>query len=303
MQYPKFNLITSMDYIVLVIHEIEFNALKNIIPEYTNSKYICSKKFDPNKYVYDYSEEYQIQGFEKTLRLFNSSEMNFRPILMKIEKPNMKTLNLIHNFAVENQIQYHISSMELTFDFFTKNIDTLDAMYSMLVQHVYLKWAGKSFENDYETTTYIGNPRKTISKAIRIYKKEYEDKKKDRARLELILKRRLLKRQNIESITDLEKDVYYQIVNKYIKFKDLRLNVYEKKYLRKLRKQNKALTDDQLQDKVDIELDTVKQICNQKGIVEAFRHIQKQVSGEYECFKGYDFHDVFFNRIINKNFC
>ena len=240
----------------------------------------------------------------KILRVLTSKENPFLPILMKIEKPNLKLLNFIHNFAVSNKIQYKISFMELTFDFFSKNIDTLDAMYSMLVQHVYLQWAGKSFEHDYETTTYIGNPRKTMSKAIRIYKKEFEDSnKKDRARLELILKRRLLKRQNIESITDLKKDVYYQITDKYIKFKDLRLDIYEKKYLRKLRKHNKTLTDEQLQDKVDTELNTVKQICNQKGIVEAFRHIQKQVSGEYECIKGYDFHDVFFDRIINKNFC
>ena len=291
-----------MDYIVLVIHDIEFNALKNSIPEYTNSEYVCSKKFDPNKYVYDYSEEYQMQDFEKTLRLFNSSEMNFRPILMKIEKPNMKTLNFIHNFAVENQIQYHISSMELTFDFLTTNKEAFEAMLSFLIQHVYLKWAGKSFEHDYETTKYIGNPRKTRSKAIRIYKKEvlYEN---DKARLELILKKNILNRHNIESIKDLNKNLYYEIVNKYIEFKELRLDKYEKAYLRKLRKHNKALADDQLQDKVSMEIDMVKEMCNQKGLVEAFRYVKKQVGKPYACINESDFQDVFFNRLINRNFC
>ena len=282
MQYPKFTLKPSMDYIVLSIQRIDFHSLKNIISK--NSNFIQASQYRLD-YLFDFSMEYQMPEYNnKVFRLLTSKENPFLPILMKIEKPNIKILNFMHNFAVSNKIQYKISSMELTFDFFTQNIDTLDAMYSMLVQHVYLQWAGKSFENDYETTTYIGNPRKTISKAIRIYKKEFEDnKKKDRARLELILKRRLLKRQNIESITDLQEDAYYQIIDKYLKFRDLNLNAYERKYLRKLRKHNKTLTDDQLQDKVSMEIIMVKQMCSQKGIVEAFRHIQKQVSGEYEC--------------------
>ena len=305
MQVPPFTLKPSMDYIVLVIHKIEFNTLKNIIPEYTNSEYICSKKFDPKEYVYDYSEEYQMQDFEKTLRLFNSSEMNFRPILMKIEKPNIKTLNFIHNFAVENQIQYHISSMELTFDFVTpdKSIESIMEMYSFLVQHVYLKWAGKLFYNDYETTTYIGNCRLTRSKAVRIYVKENEYGVKEKSRLELILKRKVLKRYNVELITDLKKDVYNQIISKYIEFKYLKLDIYEKKYLRKLRKRYKTLTDNEIQNILLMELDTIKNIHNNKSIVESFRYIQGQVSGPYDCIEKSDFHDIFFSRIKNRNFC
>ena len=303
MQYPKFTLKPSMDYIVLSIQRIDFHSLKNIISK--NSNFIQTNHYKLD-YLYDFSMEYQMPKYnDKVLRLLISKENPFLPILMKIEEPTIEILNFIHNFGVLNNIQYKISSMELTFDFVTpdKSIESIMEMYSFLVQHVYLKWAGKLFYNDYETTTYIGNCRLTRSKAVRIYVKENEHGVKEKSRLELILKRKILKRYNVELITDLNKDVYNQIISKYIELKFFKLEIYEMKYLRKLRKLYKTLTDNEIQNMLLMELDTIKNIHNNKSIVESFRYIQGQVSGPYDCIEKSDFHDIFFSRIKNRNFC
>ena len=107
--------------------------------------------------------------------------------VIKIHDPSKEVLDLFHGYSNKFSIFYKLSQVELTFDFYTRD---LQDFIEILNNHLYLRYQKqKSF--NIEDTFYTTNIRKA-TKGTRTYIKEVNGSKF--VRMELLLQRRVISR-------------------------------------------------------------------------------------------------------------
>jgi hypothetical protein len=115
-------------------------------------------------------------------------EVVFPSLLLNIHDPDKWILSLLDSFFRDHEIVPNVSKVELTCDLFT---DDVVLLYEFLQSHLFLKY-NRSCLLGYATTFYLGNPRTSRSKGMRVYLKPIEGSK-EYVRIELVLKRELIR--------------------------------------------------------------------------------------------------------------
>jgi hypothetical protein len=119
------------------------------------------------------------------------------PLYMKIHNPNGKVIRLLYRLFNSHHVQPNFSEVELTFDFFVAN---RVGFSDFLRNHLFLKYQrSKSFW--VRDTFYPNNLRKS-RRGMRSYGKEISQHHV--CRMELILKKGILKKQKIDHPKDLD---------------------------------------------------------------------------------------------------
>lgn len=155
------------------------------------------------------------------------SRSNLYPYIITIHDPTYNLLLYLKPF-LESFHHYHVKEMEHTFDFV---FDTPELVKDFLVQQTIVKWQGRSFGLDNCSTKYMGNPRVAQGKGGRIYNKPLAvSDNQDSVRLELVLKRPILKRNGIKRIENvIESDS--KAIMKYLQFKKFNTKKLSKRML------------------------------------------------------------------------
>lgn len=175
---------------------------------------------NPN-YSYDRSRLYkfQLNGQVHQLIIAKSSKEPFKPYLLTIHDPTPNVLKFLEKFLVQYEY-YHVKDIEHTFDFY---FEEPDLVMKYLEQHTIVSWRGKGYHPEYDTF-YGNNIRFAKGKGLRVYKKEEENEagiKSEFTRLEMRLKRPILKSNGINNIPDIF-HMENTIINKYFSFKSFR---------------------------------------------------------------------------------
>ena len=108
-------------------------------------------------------------------------------ILMKIHDPNKEILDLFHSYFNKFAIFHKLSQVELTFDFYTRDLQDFN---EFLNNHLYLRYQKQESFN-IEDTFYTTDIRKA-TKGTRTYLKPEDNP--EFVRMELVLSRRVIKR-------------------------------------------------------------------------------------------------------------
>ncbi len=171
---------------------------------------------DNHSYNRSITYKFQYEGKEYELNIACASRQKFKPYLVKIHDPTQEVLRYLQQYL--NQVTYyHIQSVEFTYDFYSKENDLVR---NFIKRHVIVSWRGKEYHPEYEKTFYGNNIRFATGKGLRSYEKEeiVKDQELDFVRMEMLLKRPILKRNGIHSIDDII-NIDSRIVSKYFKFK------------------------------------------------------------------------------------
>lgn len=204
------------------------------------------------------------------------SRSNLYPYIFTIHDPTYNLLLFLKPF-LEDFHHYHVKEIEHTFDFV---FDELELVRDFLIQQTVVKWQGRSFGLDNCSTRYMGNPRVAQGKGGRIYNKPLAvSEHEESVRLELLLKRPILKRNGIKNIKNvIESD--NKIVMKYLQFKKFNT--------KKLRK--RMLSIGSIQSEIDNEIISVID-----RIKEGYSHeVNKEYLLEYKKY----YSDSFLNKSI-----
>lgn len=198
-----------------------FNAIKNV--SIGKSKF---SKLDGVLYIE--SRKYIIKIGNKLHKIYAllpcSSAL---PILLTVHDADSKVLQYLEPYL--SPLQYHISWIEYTMDFISKN---KDHVYQFMLSYFLLKWPGKKYVNKiYKTSFYRNDLRGSETKGLRGYQKQLTDtlgNTVDSVRIELLAKRKLLKKHNIQTISDFLSS-NSSIVIKYITFKKFNYSIFIKR--------------------------------------------------------------------------
>ncbi len=125
----------------------------------------------------------------------------YMPILLNIHEPTEHLLRHLEPYL--NPMKHRVSQIENTLDFIGNQPDEI---YQFMKEHLMLLWPGKKRLNlNYKTTFYRNDIRGARGKGLRCYRKSIKDENGEKAesvRVELLLKRRLLKDKKINTIDD-----------------------------------------------------------------------------------------------------
>jgi hypothetical protein len=209
-----------------------------------------SPKYTRNDaHIYNRSVTYKFQYMnqEYELNIACASRTKFRPYLIKIHDPTCEVLEYLQHYL--NQITYyHIQSVEFVYDFYSEDNDLVR---NFIKRHVIVSWRGKEYHPEYEKTFYGNNIRFATGKGLRSYEKEetVDRQEMNFVRMEMLLKRPILKNNGIHSIDDLT-NMDTRIPNKYFKYKAYNYNILEKRVkntpddLIKLRALKRSINDE-----------------------------------------------------------
>ncbi len=157
-------------------------------------------------------------------------------LLIKIHDANKEFLALLDSFFNYHRIKITVSEIEMTFDFFT---DSPSELFHFLNSHLLLKNARTKPYSGYPTTLYANDTRKS-TKGMRVYLKKFEGEEKVRVRMELVLKRSIIRKlgldfplSNIDSVD----------LSKFFSFKDINFKKMKEYLYWKHRKQIAALEE------------------------------------------------------------
>jgi len=139
---------------------------------------------------------YRSESDNASVEIFHGVKSSFRgrpTLLLKIHDPHEALLELFHSFFRFRDIHPKVSQIELAFDFFTPNVMDLAGF---LESHLFLKnQRTKSFR--FKTTFYLNNGRKS-SKGQKIYVKKLDNTGEEFVRVELTLRRPLIRRLGLD---------------------------------------------------------------------------------------------------------
>lgn len=184
------------------------------------------------KYKYDESDTYYFQYGTKQYEL-NIAKANwekFKPYLVTVHDPTPEVLIYFEQY-LSGVTDYHVKAIEFTYDFFTEDKETV---WKFIKQHTIVKWRGREFHSDYETTFYGNSIRFATGKGLRSYHKEEEQEGclEQFIRLEMQLKREILKNNGVHNIEDIF-NMDSRLVNKYFNFKYYNFNKLTDRMLEK----------------------------------------------------------------------
>jgi hypothetical protein len=147
------------------------------------------------------------------------------PYIITIHDPTPEVLLYLKPFLEQFQ-HYHVKEIEHTFDFVT---DDNNMVRQFLIQQTVIKWRGKGFKRNDCGTCYIGNPRMCRGKGGRIYEKKLEmNLDEEVVRMEMVVKRQILKSNNVQTIEDVLSDDSSTVM-KYLQFKEFNFRKFRKK--------------------------------------------------------------------------
>jgi hypothetical protein len=228
---PDFTLRASIDWLTLSCIHLRFlNPICDLLSvngfKQTKNNPLSKGKFNRTKTYCD--NEIKIQLFyDKRFK----GEL-IPTTLIKIHDPSKELLDLLHDYFKKFTILYKLSQVELTFDFYTKNLEDFQEFLDNKLRLMYQKQ--KSF--NIEDTFYTTNIREA-TKGTRTYLKPFDNP--EFVRMELLLNRNIIRRlrlslplSNIDAI-DLKKFFVFA----YIDSKKL-TNYYVKKNKDKIDKVN-----------------------------------------------------------------
>ena len=206
-------------------------------------------------------------------------------LLIKVLQPEAKLLRFLHDLFNSG---YTLSFLEFAFDCYTPR---LKEFYQFLKSRLYLKWPGTDFNPGYVSTTYYNNIRKSATKGLRVYIKEF--KRSRCVRVEIVYKRRLLRRIGLNTIEDLFK-IKTSAVTKY-----LRLMMFDYEVFRKRCFSRRGLNGVTFKE-IDAIIENIETLIEKKGI---------RAAGEYarnfagcSCLKEHEQNEKFWEIINNKSF-
>jgi hypothetical protein len=175
--------------------------------------------FHRNRHDYDLSMTYNFNYLNKKyeLNVACASKQQYKPYLLKIHDPTEQVLRYLQKY-LDQVTYYHTHSIEFTYDFYSKDNDLVR---NFIKRHVVVSWRGKqNYHPEYEKSFYGNNIRFARGKGLRAYEKEEEKNggKQEFVRLEMLLKRSILKSNGIHDIDDVI-GLDSRIPNKYFSFK------------------------------------------------------------------------------------
>lgn len=218
----------SVDFIRFSIKSYQFNNnnfynLYNVI----KSMIVAEPKFRlTGKRGYYQSKTYNIKFNDKYYKIVSTRvpDSTMFPILLTIHDVDESLL--LHLQPHLNRLDHHISWVEFTLDFIS---NVPEQVYQFMLSHLWLKWAGKKNENlIYDTTFYRNDIRKSQTKGLRGYRKQLSDDQGNNVesvRIELLMKRQLLKKKGIQNTSDML-NLNSQLVIKYLTFKHFNYNLF-----------------------------------------------------------------------------
>jgi hypothetical protein len=190
---PTFTISKSIDVIKLSIMYPDIQGVISNFLEDIGFKKISTRKLPKGNYVI--KQTYKSDTDTPTVEIMYGTKACYLPVLVNIHDVNMGLLTSLDAFFRDQRIISKVSEVELAFDFDTADIYTL---YTFLKSHLFQKYCGKELEIvEYSTTFYTDNIWKTQSKGMRVYLRPKEGKK-EYVRMELVLKRKLIKRLGLE---------------------------------------------------------------------------------------------------------
>ncbi|MDD2463138.1 MAG: hypothetical protein PHI97_04015 [Desulfobulbus sp.] len=170
------------------------------------------------------------------------------PYIITIHDPTPEVLLYLKPFLEQFQ-HYHVKEIEYTFDFIT---DDNDMVRQFLMQQTVIKWRGKGFKGNDCGTCYIGNPRMCRGKGGRIYEKKLDaNLDEEVVRMEMVVKRQILKSNNIQTIEDVLTDDRSTVM-KYLQFKEFNFSKFRKKMV------SLSLSNEEIEKEVTVIIDRIK---------------------------------------------
>jgi hypothetical protein len=192
--FPRFSLLTSIDLVILNFKEADDKEF--LFSILTAHGYEC---------ISDYKIEDDLYGMIRTYRSgFDGSHIQILhypnkrcPYLpsfrWRIHTPDIETVMLLDSIFKFHEIVPVLSATEVTFDFYTGEVWLL---FHFLKFHLYHRHRRSQPVRQYESTCY-SNDLRASSSGIKIYLKP-EERPFRFVRLELTLKRAVLKKLNLE---------------------------------------------------------------------------------------------------------
>ena len=176
---PDFTLKPSIDWLSLSdIHLKYLNPICNLL--ILNNFKLTKTNFHQNK-KFHWSKEYSDDNIQ--IQLFHNMMIKgvlIPTIMIKIHDPNKELLDLFHNYFSKLSIIYKLSQVELTFDFYTEDLEDFQEFLDNKLRLRYQKQ--KSF--NIEDTFYTTDIRKA-TKGTRTYLKPFDNP--EFVRMELLL--------------------------------------------------------------------------------------------------------------------
>ncbi len=277
--FPNATFNSSIDFVCLSL--TRFNKSQH---QLIKNNCTFETQFKDSKGFYSWIEAYSINinGNEYAIMLqFPSSVHPFAPVCLKLLHPD-KNLILAFNHLLRT-VRYHVSTIELSFDFITNN---LNQMYDYLKERVSLKWPGSQLNLNHKSTTYYNNIRTARSKGSRLYKKG-TGIPVPAVRLELLLKRDPLRSHKINRLSDVSK-IDYKLIKKYLELKEFNFRLFRLRYFKD--HPNSSAQYIRIENKI-------KTLLN-SGNLHAANKLAKQVV-IYSCLKDCVFNKLFFKLLEN----
>jgi len=171
------------------------------------------------KYSYDRSTiyQYEFDGHEHEIVIAKCSYNYLKPYIIRLHDPTLEVLEHLQQYFGKFD-RYHIKDIEFTYDFQSEDIKM---MHQYLQEHVIVSWRGKGFQIE-EDTFYGNNIRFAHGKGLRVYEKEVENEAGEKvqvARMEMLCKRPILKKNGIHTIKDFI-NMDTRVSNKYLSFRN-----------------------------------------------------------------------------------
>ena len=250
--YVPFN--ASVDFVTItsnLIHHDLSQLVHKLTSQSRSTKYYKTKSFAYNRVV---KCSYNYNSSSYTIFIIRSNKAFLPKLLIKILQPDRNILlhvdELLHN-------DYNISFIEFAFDFYS---DHPARLYRFFKQSLFLKWPGKKFDPGYTSTTYLNNIRQSKSKGVRIYRKK--EPSKEAVRVEVVYKRRMLKKLGIVAVKDLL-TIKPSIITKYLNLMEFDFDLFRERCFRRRDNNNININD------LDSIVDQIEHMIDSNGIREA----------------------------------
>lgn len=219
---PDFSIKKSIDFITVSINYPDH--AKKIYGFLEANGFECSSDLKLEESKYSMKRTYKSNHDIASVEIFHDlkdpdNNCYCPPILLKIHDPNRELLNRMDSFFKHLKISPKVSMLELTFDLFPNDKADIVNLYEFLQSHLFLKYGRKINTKKYVTTFYTNNIRHSKAKGMRVYLKPEKNVPKEFVRMELILKRELIKHlglditlTNIDSLT-LQRFFTFKFIN------------------------------------------------------------------------------------------
>lgn len=192
---PDYSISKKLDYITLSIYNDQH--VKQIYSFLESNSFKLVSDLKLNRGNYDMKRTYRSDTDIASVEIIHGLKNplpRYPSLLIKIHDPNEEFLSLLDSFFKYHAIEVNVSLIEFTFDF--KTDDPIE-LFDFLKSHLFLKNIRTKPYSQYSSTFYTNNIRQS-SKGMRVYLKTLKGDDKQVVRLELVLKRSIIKRLGLE---------------------------------------------------------------------------------------------------------